>query len=195
MEETISGWNGDADRFLFEPNVFLNGPIEEQTIPKFLDQMAAVRAGTQDLVLELNTIGGDADAARRLALEIRLFTARSGRSAYCVGKTYVYSAGVTILAAFKTQNRCLTSDAVLLIHERRLQQSLELTGPIAACIQIVREKLSMLETGRRLEMESFAEFVEGSKLSASELLRRAESNCYMTAGEALEHGLVGRVLS
>ncbi|WP_280812031.1 hypothetical protein [Mesorhizobium sp. L48C026A00] len=43
--------------------------------------------------MEINTNGGDADAARRIALEIRLFRQHSGRNAYCVGKTKVYSAG------------------------------------------------------------------------------------------------------
>ncbi|MBY4593268.1 hypothetical protein [Rhizobium redzepovicii] len=93
----------DVDQLLFEPNASINGPIDEKAVTSFLDQIAAVRAGDQDLVLELNTVGGDADAARRIALEIRLFSERAGRAAHCVGKSYVYSAGVTILGVRYTE--------------------------------------------------------------------------------------------
>ncbi|UVC12500.1 hypothetical protein IHQ71_30120 (plasmid) [Rhizobium sp. TH2] len=55
--------------------------------------------------MEINTDGGDADAARRIALEIKLFRSHSGQQAYCVGKSNIYSAGVTILAAFAPENR------------------------------------------------------------------------------------------
>jgi ATP-dependent Clp protease protease subunit len=191
MPDTVA----ETNRMLFEPNVVLNGPIEEETVAFFLERLADVRSGGQDLVVELNTVGGDAEAARRIALEVRLFSAHSGHDAYCVGKTYVYSAGVTIMAGFKTSNRFLTSDAVLLIHERRIQQSLELVGPMAACIQIVREKLSMLEMGQRLERQSFEELVKESRLSVRELFECAASNCYLTAQEALDYGLIGKILS
>jgi hypothetical protein len=39
--------------------------------------------------MELDTGGGDADIARRIAMEVRLFPRHGGRDAYCVGKTNV----------------------------------------------------------------------------------------------------------
>jgi len=111
----------DAERpsrlkLLFEPNISLNGLIaEESTLPFFLERLAAVRSSGEDIILELNTAGGDADAACRIALEIRLFIRHSGRQAYCVGKTVIYSAGVSIFAAFPKSCRFLTEDAVLLV--------------------------------------------------------------------------------
>ena len=68
-------------------------------------------------------------------------------------KTNVYSAVVTIFAAFPRDRRFLTEDAVLLVHERRLDQIVQLCGPINASIQIIREQLTMLETAHKLEME------------------------------------------
>jgi hypothetical protein len=35
--------------------------------------------------MEINTDGGDADAARRIALAIKFFRSHSGHQAYCVG--------------------------------------------------------------------------------------------------------------
>jgi hypothetical protein len=125
------------------------------------------------LRLELNTDGGDADVARRIALEIRLFQRHSGRSAYCVGKTKVYSAGVTIFAAaLKKARRCLTDDAVLLVHERRVDTSLVLKGPLKSCIQIVSEQLELLKTAEKLEREGFAELVAGSIIDLTSFMLR-----------------------
>ncbi|MBB4237938.1 ATP-dependent Clp protease proteolytic subunit [Rhizobium esperanzae] len=195
MTDAEDGRKDDINRLLFEPNAAINGAIDDNTLTSFLDQIADMRSGNQDLVLELNTVGGDADVARRIALEIRLFSRHAGRSAYCVGKSYVYSAGVTILAAFDRQNRYLTADAFLLIHERRISGGIELSGPMTACIQMVQEELAMLETAQRLEKEGFDELVKGSKMSSEELFRCARKNCYMSAQDALSYGLVGRILS
>jgi ATP-dependent protease ClpP protease subunit len=185
----------DLHRLLFEPNIRINVPIDEKTLGDFLEQLATVRSGQQDLILELNTIGGDADIARRIAEEIRLFDAHSGRTASCVGKTFVYSAGVTILAAFKKSRRFVTHDTVLLIHERRMDgQQLQMSGPISSSIQIVREALSLLETGQRLETDGFAELVEGSRLTVEELIECIRANCYMTAQQCLERGLIEDIL-
>jgi ATP-dependent protease ClpP protease subunit len=180
---------------LHRPNISLNGKISNETLSFFLQRLQEVRGSNEHLVMELNTEGGDADIARRIALEIRLFVRHAEQDAYCVGKTNVYSAGVTIFAAFPRERRFLTEDAVLLVHERRLDQAVPLCGPIKASIQIIREQLSMLETAHELEMEGFRELVEGSRLSVEELYERATSNCYLHAREALELRLVAEILS
>jgi ATP-dependent protease ClpP protease subunit len=182
-------------QLLFEPNLSINGQISSDTLAFVLGRLAQVRADGVDLLVELNTQGGDADVARRIALEVRLFQRHSGRNAFCVGKTSVYSAGVTILAAFERENRYLTDDTVLLVHERRLDESIQLTGPIRSCLQIVREQLQLLETARELEMEGFRELVEGSALSLEDIYEQAKTNCYLTAREAEEAGLIGGILT
>jgi ATP-dependent protease ClpP protease subunit len=182
------------DDLLFRPNISLNGSVDAGTLTFFLDRLEKLRANDDDLRMELNTLGGDADVARRIALEIRLFQKHSGRSAYCVGKTNVYSAGATIFAAFAIENRFLTKDAVLLIHERSLQQTVELSGPTRSNIQIVRGLLEMLKAAERLEREGFQELVEGSNLTIEALYERALQNWYMGADEALEYRIISRIL-
>ena len=184
----------DTQQILFEPNISINGMIDDGTMAFFLGRLQEVRSGGEDMRMELNTIGGDADAARRIALEVRLFRAHSGRQAWCVGKTNVYSAGVTVFAAFDRRCRFLTEDAMLLVHERRQQTSIELNGPMRANIQIVREQLALMETAVRLEMAGFGELVEGSRITTDELYRRATENGYIAAGEALELGLIADIL-
>jgi ATP-dependent protease ClpP protease subunit len=185
----------DIEKLLFRPNISVNGPITEGTLSFVLERLAKIREGDEDLVMELNTSGGDADVARRIALEIRLFRRHDRRQAFCVGKTNVYSAGVTIFASFAISNRLLTEDAVLLIHERRLQKSVDLNGPLKANIQIMREQLALLEAAQKLEDEGFNELVAGSNLSPGALYDRLLTNCYMFAREALELKIIGNVLS
>jgi ATP-dependent protease ClpP protease subunit len=179
---------------LFRPNISLNGSIDAGTLSFLMERLEKVRADDDDLRMELNTLGGDADVARRIALEIRLFRKHSGRRAWCVGKTNVYSAGITIFAAFATQNRFLTKDAVLLVHERSMQQTVELSGPTRSNIQIVQGLLETLKTAERLEREGFQQLVEGSNLTLETLYDHALGNWYVSADEALEYGLVSRVL-
>jgi ATP-dependent protease ClpP protease subunit len=179
---------------LFKPNRSINGAITRDTVTFVLGRSEDLRKSQQALITEINTDGGDADAARRVVLEVRLFRKHSGQEAYCVGKSNVYSAGVTIFAAFARENRFLTDDAILLIHERRLDSTLELNGPIRACLQMVREQLALLETARELELAGFKELIEGSDLTVEKLSEMAATNCYMKAEAALKHGLVGAII-
>ncbi|WP_195909635.1 ATP-dependent Clp protease proteolytic subunit [Rhizobium tubonense] len=184
----------DIRKLLFKPNISVHGPITDGTLSFVLDRLSEVRDSNEDLIMELNTTGGDADVARRIALEIRLFRRHGAHGAYCVGKTNVYSAGVTIFASFAPSSRFLTEDAVLLIHERRLEKSIDLNGPMKANIQIIREQLALLETAEKLEAEGFAELVQGSKLSLDALYDRLMNNCYMFPSEALKLNIIQDIL-
>lgn len=146
------------------------------------------------VVVELMTFGGDADVGRRLALEIRLAQKHCGRTFYFVGKTVVYSAGVMIMAAFPQANRCLTNDTVLLIHDRRMEKQVNLSGPLSASIVIARAALSQLEIGIQLEQEGFAALIAGSDITQHEINRLAATNWYLTAEEALNRKLVASLL-
>jgi membrane-bound ClpP family serine protease len=81
---------------LFQPTLSINGLITPDTVTFALGRLEDIRSNGKPLIVELNTDGGDADAARRIALEIRLFRKHQSKPAYCVGKSNVYSSGVTI---------------------------------------------------------------------------------------------------
>jgi ATP-dependent protease ClpP protease subunit len=180
---------------LYSPNVRLLGPITTGTFWSFSDMVSKARQ-TEDapIVIELTTEGGDADIARRIALEVRLCRRWYNRQTYFVGKTMVYSAGITIMSAFSVENRFLTEDAVLLIHERRIDTEVKLSGPMKSNIQILKEQLATMEDAARLERNGFEEFVAGSKLTFEELFERAKTNYYVTAQEALTLGLIAGIV-
>lgn len=184
----------DKNNFLFEPNIRIYGKIESATVLGFLDQLEKVRQTDKPVVFEITTEGGDPEAERRIAMEIRLCRRWHGWETYFVGKTIVYSAGIVIMSAFPRECRYLTDDTELLIHERRTQESLTLEGPMRSNIQILREKLTLVETSQQIDIDGFMDLAVGSKISGEELTRRAQENLYLRAKEALELGLIADVI-
>jgi ATP-dependent Clp protease, protease subunit len=173
-----------------EPDIRLLGGIDEGLLQRFLDQAAKLPPGEGPVVLELSTVGGAADTARRLAQEIRML--RESREVFFLGKTYVYSAGITVMAAVPAPNRFLTRDTVLLVHERRIDRTVQLTGALRSAMAVTQDLLAELEIGQQLERRGFEELVRGSQLSADALLQRLmKKDWYMPAEEALSLGLVG----
>jgi ATP-dependent protease ClpP protease subunit len=181
-------------KFLLSPNVQVFGPLDIAAVRDCLQNIKAVRDSDAPLVFELTTEGGDAEGGRRIALEIRHLREHFGRETYFIGKTVVMSAGATIMSAFPRECRYLTADTMLLIHERRMQRTLNLDGPTGSNLQIIRETLALLETAEEIEQQGFADLAYGSKLSAEELYQRARGNYYLSAQQALELDLIAGVL-
>lgn len=174
------------------PDVRLLGSIDEAMVQRLLDQSGAAQ-GDKPLVLELSTMGGDAESARRLAEEIVLL--RQAREVFFLGKTYVYSAGITVMGAVPSTHRFLTPDTILLVHERRMERTVQMTGALRSAIAVARDLLAELEIGQVLERRGFEQLAAGSKLSADELLQRVlDKDWYLTAEEALELELIGGIV-
>jgi len=146
--------------------------------------------GDDDIAIELTTIGGDAEMARRMVLEIALARRRRRGRLLFLGKSAVYSAGVTIMSAFPRCDRFLTADTVLLLHERQLSETVEMSGSIRASLALLRTKQAELENGLRLEQQTFDRLAAGTGLSADQIRSRAEHAWYVTAKEAVQLGLV-----
>lgn len=150
------------DKALAAPQVRLWGPIDDRWLERLLEQ-AEGADGEGPLAIEVFTLGGDADVGRRLAAEIGLLQRRLDRRVVFLGKTAVYSAGVRIMAGFRREDRFLTPDACLLIHERQLSKTLELNGPLQSCRPRVEAVLAEIESGLRFQREGFASLVAGRR--------------------------------
>lgn len=180
---------------LFDPQIRLIGDIDTTMLLSFQRQLSEVGGGPEDpVVVELTTLGGDAELSRRLALEMRLARRRMDRRLIFFGKTAVYSAGVTVMAAFPRKDRFVTRDTVLLIHGRRMDKQVHFTGPLKAQAQVAREILAQIELGLELERDGFAELVEDADVSIDEVIERAAHNWYVTAEEALKRKLVAALV-
>ena len=89
----------------------------------------------------------------------------------------------------------MSRDAVLLIHERCIDKQVRFFGPLRANVAVARYLLSEIENGQRLERCGFEQLVAGNSLPMPELaLRVTDRNWYLTAHEALEHGLIAGIV-
>ncbi len=172
------------------PDLRLFGTVDAAMLSEFFRQQAeAPKDGP--ILLELSSAGGEADLGRRIAQELRLWQERQGREIWFLGKTYLFSAAVTIMAAIPPERRFLTRDCEILIHERKMTRDLHLDGALRGCRSAVLDLLAEIESGQRLEREGFAQLVLGSRLTVEALEKRVmEKDWYLPAREAVEIGLV-----
>ena len=182
------------DRLYRLPDVRLFGPVNDALLTTFLYAFGeACLAGT-DPVVELMTDGGVADIGYRIAEEVRMAERSYGVKPIFLGKTSVFSAGVTIMSGFPPERRYLAKNTTLLIHERRTTKDVHITGQIGASIQVARELVAELEAGLRVQNEGFARLVEGTDVSYEEVLQKASTGWYVSAQEALDRRLVAGIL-
>lgn len=176
------------------PDFRLFGPVNDGMLAEFFRQQTqAPQEGP--IVLELSSNGGDADLGRRIAQELRLWQEKEGREVWFLGKTYVYSAGVTIMSAIPLARRFLTRDCEMLIHERKMKKDIHLDGALRGCRSAIQDVLAQIESGQRLERDGFAQLVEGTTLTVDDIEKRVlERDWYLSAQDALKIGLVGGIV-
>lgn len=180
----------DLPDALFQPQVRLVGEVNERFVRDFLEQMNALSGDEAEICIELTTPGGDADLARRMIHEIDMWRERREARLLFLGVSQVHSAGVTFMAAFPPEDRYLSGDAILLIHGRRLQRTIELSGPLRGTLAHLRSLTSQVELGIKLEEEGFERLIRGSDIEFDEIVHHSRFNWYVRASEALERGLV-----
>lgn len=177
------------------PQVRLSGSIDQDALSAFHSQLAAVEPGDGPIVFEVSTLGGDAEVGRRLALEAKIAAGRfAPRPLLFLGKTTVFSAGVTMMSGFPRDHRFLTEDAVLLIHCRQLQKTVEIQSSLRGAKLQVAQILSEIENGLRVEKEDFDALIDGTDVSMDELLGKAATNWYVPAREALDRGMIAGIV-
>ncbi|MGN6496415.1 MAG: peptidase S14 [Tsuneonella sp.] len=185
----------EAPAGILTPHVSLLGSVDEAMAQQLRDALTDPDEDDEAFTVEMTTLGGDPEMARRMVLEIDQARGRLGkRRLVFLGKTVVYSAGATFMAAFPRADRFLTRDAMLLIHCRQLKQTMEIDGPIRATVPMIQAMLHQLQTGIDLEEANFKRLIEGSDVTMDELLEKALYNWYLTAEEAVERGLVAGIV-
>ncbi|MBB3911931.1 ATP-dependent Clp protease proteolytic subunit [Sphingomonas desiccabilis] len=181
----------DATQYplLATPHVHLAGPVDHSMYANFRQQMANAPA-EGSLVISISTLGGDPEVARAMGDDVRLLREYSGREILFLGKVAVYSAGATFMAAFPVETRFLTKGTRLMLHERLMSSSVELSGPLKTLSYTLKAKLHEIEHSIRIEEEGFRDLVAGSDVPFEELVEKAPSNWYIEAEEAKRRRLV-----
>lgn len=176
------------------PRVLLAGTVDYEMYKAFREQLDKAPASGL-VVVELSTLGGDPEVARMMGEDIR-FHSEVGpdRRFVFLGKAAIYSAGATFMSFFATANRYLTRGTRMMIHERKLEKVLRVSGPLTTCVPSVEALLNEIKQSIAIQNEGFENLISGSRVTMEEVLRRAPSNWYLEAQEALELGLIAGVI-
>lgn len=191
-DETAATHAG-VPEILARPQISLVGDIDKYSVERFLDQLREAEKAGGDIALELTTQGGDPEMARRIVFEVESARRRSPGRFLFLGKAVVYSAGITIMSAFPARDRWLARETILMIHGRKLDKTVEISGPIRASVPMIDALRAQMETGLALEEEGFRRLIEGCDIGLDELMEKALHNWYLTAGEAMARGLVAGI--
>ncbi|AKQ41987.1 hypothetical protein CP97_08045 [Aurantiacibacter atlanticus] len=187
MTEQIS-----TDQILAAPQLRLMGSVDEAMYAEFRNQLhAAPKDGM--LVVAITTLGGNPEVARAMADDIRLMR-DAGRTIAFLGKAVVYSAGATFMAGFPVAHRFMTENTSLLIHERQITKTINLSGPLKSCTAQLKAALNEIEHSIKIEDEGFRQMVESSKVSVEDVQKRAPDNWYLPCEKAKELGLIAEVI-
>lgn len=130
----------------------------------------------------MSTSGGEADTGGRNGEELRLWQ-EEGREIFFLGRTHVFSAGVTIMASVPPDHRFLTLDTESLIHERRMKQDVVLDGAMRGCRSTVQNLLADIESGQHLEHDDFKKLVEGTPLSLPRIIEHGDGPGLVPVGQ------------
>lgn len=174
---------------LATPHVRLQGTVDDSMYQNFREQLLGA-PNDGPLIVTLSTLGGDPEVARLMADELRLLHEATGRELLFLGKVAVYSAGATFMSGFPVDKRFLTRGTRLMLHERQMHSSIDLSGPLRMLPAILKAKLHEIEHSIAIEEEGFRALVAGSRVDFEELRRRAPDNWYIEAEEARDLGLV-----
>jgi ATP-dependent protease ClpP protease subunit len=182
---------GRATRYplLSTPHIHLSGTVDHAMYQDFRQQLAAAPKDGP-LVVAISTLGGDPEVARLMGDELRLIREYTGREMLFLGKVAVYSAGATFMASFPVDKRFLTRGTRLMVHERIMSKTVEVSGPLKTCVAALKATLHEIEESVRIEEEGFRDFIAGSRVPFEDICKRAPANWYIEAEEARGLGLV-----
>ena len=189
MTDTSPASNARNYPLLAIPHIQLHGPVDEAMYTSFKSQLAGAPMDGP-LVVSITTLGGDPEMARAMGDHIRLLREYTGRETLFLGKVAVYSAGATFMSAFPADSRFFTRHTRLMIHERQMQSTIELNGPLNTLRYALEAKLHEIEDSIHIQEEGFRDLVRGSKVDIEDLKAKAPSNWYIEAEEARDLGLI-----
>src|SRR6202046_5659010 len=163
------------------PAIALSGVVDYEMYTKFRTQFD--NASEQNIVvIELSTLGGDPEVARMMGEDVRFASEMEpARRFVFLGKAAIYSAGVTFMSFFTRNNRYLTRGTRLMIHERKLNKTLNIDGPLTSCVATVKATLNEIEASISIQNEGFENLIRGSSVTMEQVLQRAPYNWYIEA--------------
>ena len=99
------------------------------------------------------------------------------------------------MSAFPREDRYLARDAVVMIHCRQLDQTVEISGPMRGSLPKIEALRHQIEMSLKLEEQNFRRLIQGSDISFEEVSERSLHNWYIPAEDALKRRLIAGVIN
>jgi ATP-dependent protease ClpP protease subunit len=181
-------------RDFVRPAIRVAGVVDYEMYASFQRQLEEASADSR-VVVELSTLGGDPEVARMMGEDIRYHSELDpDRHFVFLGKAAIYSAGTTFMSFFARDNRYLIRGTRLMVHERKLNKTLNIDGPLTSCVATVKATLHEIEASIAIQNEGFENLVRGTGVTMEQVLEKAPYNWYIEANEAQKLGLIRAVL-
>ena len=182
MEEEKKDKNGQdyTDRLLKTRSILISGEINKDQADSFTKQMLILDSENNDpIYVYINSPGGDVYSGFAIHDMIRYVSS----PVYVIGEGLVASAAALIYLAADKDKRLAFPHSTYLIH-----QPLSQMKGVASDMAIQAEKME----GLRRELDRLIADATGK--SVEDVSRDTERDCWLTAKEALEYGIVDRII-
>ena len=170
-----------ADKFLKTRQILLSGEINKTLADKIVQQLFVMESESAEPVrLYINSPGGDVDAGYAIFDVIRFINVPVAT----IGMGLVASAAALVLLATPKERRFGLPNSRYLIH-----QPLSGIKGVATEIEIHAREIEKIRSGIN------ALIAEETGRPAEKVAEDTDRDYWMTAGEALDYGLISKVLS
>lgn len=168
-----------AVKFLKTRQILLSGEINEPLAEKIVKQLLILEADSDEPIrIFIDSPGGDVYAGFAIFDMIRFINA----PVYTIGMGLVASAASLVLLAVPKERRIALPDSAYLIH-----QPLSGIKGVASDIEIHAQEIEKL----RIKLNSI--IAEETGRSAVQVEKDTDRDYWLTAEEAKEYGLVGKI--
>lgn len=168
-------------KFLKTRQILLSGEVNKALAEKIVRQLLVMEADSDEPIrIFIDSPGGDVDAGYAIFDMIRFVKA----PVYCIGMGLVASAGALILLAADKSRRMATPNSRYLIHQplsgiRGVATDIEIHAQELEKIKAKINQVISQETGKPLE----------------QVAKDTDRDYWLSATEALDYGLVSKVIS
>ncbi len=171
---------GLQDRLLKTRTVLISGEINKDRADEFARQMLVLDSeSSEPIYVYINSPGGDVDSGFAIYDMIRFVNS----PVTVIGMGLVASAAALIFLAVPRERRLGLPDSSYLIH-----QPLSQLKGVAIDVAIYADKIEAL----RHRLDQVIAEATGKDVAAVE--KDTERDCWMTAPEALEYGILSRIV-
>ncbi len=168
----------------YRRNLFICDEISEEMAVEFIQKMMYMtyEDGASPIRVFINTVGGEINSG--LLLYDAICQSKAPVQLYCIGKAY--SMGAVLLAAGEKGSRFILPHSKVMIHEPLIPYGV---GGKSSSVQTISE--SLLKTKK--EMEELLARHTGK--TPEEIAENTTTDHFFTADEAVEFGLVDKVIT